>query len=90
MLKEGTWEVVSRPFHKFFNIYEHAENRNMGLQAVELQEAVVLEKIDGMMVRTVLVDGDVCYCSKAGKMQGAVQRHSDLQTKQCRAMTMPG
>lgn len=52
--------IVSRPFHKFFNLRERPEC------VYSDAPHIVLEKIDGSMVRPILYGGGVRWCTKAG------------------------
>jgi RNA ligase len=56
--------LISRPFHKFFNIGENEETR---LAAIDLaQPHVIMEKMDGSMVRPIVIDGRVRLGTKMG------------------------
>lgn len=60
--KDGT--LMSRPFHKFFNVNERDET-----QAHEIdlsQPHVVMEKMDGSMIRPLIVDGYLRLGTKMG------------------------
>lgn len=68
---DGDGWLVSRPFHKFFNMNELDETHE-----VQIMDAVFSdprnvrfhwsEKIDGSMVRPIVVDGEVRLATKAG------------------------
>lgn len=54
----------SRPFHKFFNVGERAE---MDVQHLDFGRAhVVQDKVDGSMVRPLLVEGGIRWGTKMG------------------------
>jgi RNA ligase len=56
--------LMSRPFHKFFNVNEREETQ---AHVVDMsQPHVVMEKRDGSMVRPILVDGYIRWASKMG------------------------
>lgn len=56
--------LMSRPFHKFFNINERDETQS---HAVDMsQPHVVMEKMDGSMIRPILVDGYLRLATKMG------------------------
>lgn len=56
--------LMSRPFHKFFNINEREETQT---HAVDMtQPHVVMEKMDGSMIRPILVDGYLRLATKMG------------------------
>lgn len=55
-------EVISRPFHKFFNVNERAET-----QGLQLAGARVMDKLDGSMIRPVpMGDGTWRLATKMG------------------------
>ena len=51
-----TEEVVSRPFHKFFNVGEHGETEE---EKLSNREFIAREKLDGTMLHPVLLNGEV-------------------------------
>lgn len=56
--------LMSRAFHKFFNINEREETQS---HAVDMsQDHVVMEKMDGSMIRPILVDGYLRLATKMG------------------------
>ena len=56
--------LMSRPFHKFFNINEREETQT---HAVDMsQPHVIMEKMDGSMIRPILVDGYLRLATKMG------------------------
>ena len=60
--KDGN--IMSRPFHKFFNVNERDETQS---HAVDMtQEHIVMEKMDGSMIRPLLVDGYLRLGTKMG------------------------
>lgn len=63
----STGTIVSRPFHKFFNLDERPD-------AGFVDEAhTVLEKLDGSMVRPVPVEGGIRWATRAGITEVAMQ-----------------
>ena len=63
--------IMSRPFHKFFNINERDETQ---AHAVDMtQPHVVMEKMDGSMIRPILVDGYLRLATKMGVTNVAMQ-----------------
>ena len=56
--------IISRPFHKFFNMFENDEMQpcNMDLGA----NHVVFDKMDGSMVRPLVMNGEVFLATKMG------------------------
>lgn len=60
--REGN--IISRPFHKFFNINEREETQS---HVVDMsQDHVIMEKMDGSMIRPILVDGYLRLATKMG------------------------
>lgn len=67
--KDGT--LMSRPFHKFFNVNERDETR---AHEIDLsQPHVVMEKMDGSMIRPLIVDGYLRLGTKMGVTDVAMQ-----------------
>lgn len=60
--KEG--KIMSRPFHKFFNVNERVETQTHEIDMS--QPHVVMEKMDGSMIRPLLVDGYLRLGTKMG------------------------
>ena len=60
----GTGNLISRPYHKFFNVGEKEETQ---LNKINLYEPhVVLEKLDGSMIRPILTHEGFRLATKAG------------------------
>jgi len=56
--------LMSRPFHKFFNVNERTETQS---HAIDMsQPHVIMEKMDGSMIRPILVDGHLRLATKMG------------------------
>ena len=63
--------LMSRPFHKFFNVNERDETQS---HAVDMtSEHVIMEKMDGSMIRPLLVDGYLRLGTKMGVTHVAMQ-----------------
>jgi RNA ligase len=68
--------IMSRPFHKFFNINEREETQS---HAIDMsQPHVIMEKMDGSMIRPILVDGYLRLATKMGVTEVAMQAESWL------------
>ena len=67
--KEG--KIMSRPFHKFFNVNERAETQTHEIDLS--QPHVVMEKMDGSMIRPILVDGYLRLATKMGVTEVSMQ-----------------
>ncbi len=56
--------LMSRPLHKFFNVNEREETQT---HTVDMsQPHVIMEKMDGSMIRPILVDGHLRLATKMG------------------------
>lgn len=61
-------KLLSRPYHKFFNVGERSE---LAMDEVDLNAPhVILEKLDGSMIRPVPVPGSDCYEFRLGTKAG--------------------
>jgi RNA ligase len=58
--------LMSRPFHKFFNVNERAETQAHVVALDLLFDHVIMEKMDGSMIRPILVDGYLRLATKMG------------------------
>lgn len=56
--------IMSRPFHKFFNVNEREETQTHRIDMT--QPHVIMEKMDGSMIRPILVNGVVRLATKMG------------------------
>lgn len=59
-----TGELVSLPFPKFFNINETEENRLYKLKKEKIVRT--MDKLDGSMIHTFIVNDTICCCTKMG------------------------
>ena len=57
-----TGEIVSRPFHKFFNADERESTTDIDISGDHMK----LEKLDGSMIRPLIVNGELRWGTKAG------------------------
>jgi RNA ligase len=73
-----TGEVISRPYHKFFNVNEKPETQ---INKINLYEShMILEKLDGSMIRPIkCTDGDFYIATKAGVSEVSVQASNWLR-----------
>lgn len=68
--------IISRPFHKFFNINEREETQS---HVVDMsQDHIIMEKMDGSMIRPILVDGYLRLATKMGVTEVAMQAEAWL------------
>ena len=63
--------LMSRPFHKFFNVNEREETQTHEIDMS--QPHVIMEKMDGSMIRPLLVDGYLRLGTKMGVTEVAMQ-----------------
>lgn len=71
-----TLEVLSLPFHKFFNVNEREEVR---LENLDLNEpGYVMEKLDGTMIH-VFLDEDTLYFATRGRVSKSMHNESASQ-----------
>lgn len=60
-----TGQIVSRPFHKFFNLNEKEETHESGLDFS--QEHIIMEKLDGSMIRPIKSGSSFVWGTRAGE-----------------------
>lgn len=71
--------LMSRSFHKFFNVNERPETQ---VHEIDMsQPHVIMEKMDGSMIRPILVDGYLRLATKMGVTEVAMQAEEWLATK---------
>jgi len=66
LIFDSDGNLMSRPFHKFFNIGEREETQAHLLDLNTLFDHVVMEKMDGSMIRPIVVDGYLRLATKMG------------------------
>jgi RNA ligase len=64
LIFDADGNLMSRPFHKFFNINEREETQTHVVDMT--QPHVIMEKMDGSMIRPILVDGYLRLATKMG------------------------
>ncbi len=70
--------IMSRPFHKFFNINEREETQAHRVDLNVLFDHVIMEKMDGSMIRPILVDGHLRLATKMGVTEVAMDAEAWL------------
>lgn len=55
--------VISKPLHKFHNLNEGVDNQ---ADVLDWSEFEVYDKLDGSMIRPVIINGMIRWCTKAG------------------------
>jgi RNA ligase len=68
--------IMSRPFHKFFNVNEKEETQAHMLDLS--RPHVIMEKMDGSMIRPIFVDGYLRLATKMGVTEVAMQAEAWL------------
>jgi RNA ligase len=68
--------LMSRPFHKFFNVNERTETQTHEIDMS--QPHVIMEKMDGSMIRPILVDGYLRLATKMGVTNVAMEAEAWL------------
>ena len=75
-------KIMSRPFHKFFNVNERDETQSYILALDMLFEHVIMEKMDGSMIRPVRMNGMVRLATKMGVTDIAIEAEKLLSAEQ--------
>jgi RNA ligase len=71
--------LMSRPFHKFFNVNEREETQ---MHMIDLGHThVIMEKMDGSMIRPLLVNGRLRLATKMGVTEVAEAAEKYLATR---------
>lgn len=73
-------ELMSRPFHKFFNVGEREETQHNKIDMSQPHE--ILEKEDGSMIRPIIVDGKLRLATKMGITDISVMAEKCLDEEQ--------
>jgi len=71
LIFDADGNLMSRPFHKFFNVNEREETQTHEIDMT--QPHVIMEKMDGSMIRPILVDGYLRLATKMGVTEVAMQ-----------------
>jgi RNA ligase len=74
--------IMSRPFHKFFNVNEREETQMHKLELDMLFDHVIMEKMDGSMIRPVRLNGMVRLATKMGITDIAIEAEKLLTPEQ--------
>jgi RNA ligase len=72
-------DVLSRRFHKFFNMNEKDETQSNNIDWN--QPHVVLEKLDGSMITPLVLNGDVRWATKMGITEVSLQCEEYIKDK---------
>jgi RNA ligase len=70
LIFDADGNLMSRPFHKFFNVNERDETQTHEIDMS--QPHVIMEKMDGSMIRPILVDGYLRLATKMGVTEVAM------------------
>jgi len=71
--------LVSRPFHKFFNINEREETQGRDIDMS--RPHTIMEKMDGSMIRPLMLNGVTRLATKMGVTEVAVQAEEYMRTR---------
>jgi RNA ligase len=81
LIFDADGNIMSRPFHKFFNVNEREETQDYVLELEMRSDHVVMEKMDGSMIRPILLDGELRLATKMGVTTVAIQAEEWLDTQ---------
>jgi RNA ligase len=59
-------KLISRPYHKFFNMNEREETLASEFLLEDASQYVLMDKLDGSFIRPVRINGSVRLCTKMG------------------------
>lgn len=79
LIFDADGKLMSRPFHKFFNVNEREETQTHEIDMS--QPHVIMEKMDGSMIRPILVDGYLRLATKMGVTNVAMDAEAWLAAK---------
>lgn len=71
-----TGAIISRPFHKFFNLFEREETQPSVVDIT--QPHIIMEKMDGSMIRPFMLNGHIRLGTKMGITDVAMQAETFL------------
>lgn len=78
LIFDSEGNLVSRPFHKFFNVNEREETQS---NCIDLsKDHVVMEKMDGSMIRPIIADGYLRLATKRGITEVAMAAEAWLSS----------
>lgn len=76
LIFDSEGKLMSRPFHKFFNVNEREETQ---VNVIDVnQPHIIMEKMDGSMIRPILVDGYLRLATKMGVTEVSMQAETWL------------
>lgn len=80
LIFDKSGKLISRPFHKFFNVGEREETQP---NKIDLSKPhVVLEKVDGSMIRPLVINGELRLATKMGVTEVAEQAERWLNAQE--------
>lgn len=74
-------KIMSRPFHKFFNLNERDETQQHLIALDMLSDHTIMEKMDGSMIRPVIMHDELRLATKMGVTDIAEDAEKLLTTK---------
>jgi RNA ligase len=66
LIFDKSGKLISRPFHKFFNVGEKEETQIYKIESDMMSEHVIMEKMDGSMIRPIIVNDELRLATKMG------------------------
>ena len=79
LIFDADGNLMSRPFHKFFNVNEREETQTHEIDMSHPH--VIMEKMDGSMIRPILIDGYLRLATKMGVTNVAMDAEAWLAAK---------
>jgi len=80
LIFDTSGRIISRPFHKFFNLGEREDTQPSQVDIT--QPHIILEKLDGSMIRPLVINGYLRLATKAGITDVAMQAEEYLVTRE--------
>jgi RNA ligase len=78
LIFDGSGKLISRPFHKFFNLNEKEETQ---INAINFQNIFIQDKMDGSMIRPVIVNSHLRLATKMGITEVSMQAETWLASR---------
>lgn len=71
-------KLISRPYHKFFNMNEREETLASEFLLEDASKYVLMDKLDGSFIRPVRINGSIRLCTKMGITEQSEQAEEFL------------
>jgi RNA ligase len=79
LIFDKSGNIISRPYHKFFNLGEKLDTKIENINF--MNNHIILEKLDGSMVRPLLINDEFVLATKMGTTDVAKQADNFIQNK---------